>query len=293
MTLSTSSGNGVKLFNTGYVTRRRFPAATAAVLAVSCFVLLFCNWQDTAFAAGPAATAAPEGKQTANVLIITGIDHPAHNWRQTAPVLAEMLGKDTRLKVRVAEDPHFLDSSALHRYDVVVLHFMNWQQPAPGPKARANLQKFVQGGKGLFVVHFGCGAFQDWPEFRNLAGKVWDPKARAHDPGGPFRVNITDVPHPITKGLKSFETEDELYTCLTGDRPVDMLATARSKVDGKMYPMAFTFNYGKGWVFHSALGHDVKAIRNPGAAELFRRGCAWAAGLTPVQKTKKKTTGGK
>jgi len=293
MTLPSSSGNGVKLFNTGYITRRRFPVAAAAVLAVSCFVLLFCNGQDTAAATGPAATAAAEGKQTANVLIITGIDHPAHNWRQTAPVLAEMLRKDTRLKVRVAEDPHFLDSSALHRYDVVVLHFMNWQQPAPGPKARANLRKFVQDGKGLFVIHFGCGAFQDWPEFRNLAGKVWDPKARAHDPGGPFRVNITDVPHPITKGLKSFEIEDELYTCLTGDRPVNMLATARSKVDKKIYPMAFTFNYGKGRVFHSALGHDVKAISNPGAAELFRRGCAWASGLTPVQKTKKKTTGGK
>ncbi|MHC4086460.1 MAG: ThuA domain-containing protein [Planctomycetota bacterium] len=293
MMLSTSSGNGVKLFNAGCINRRRFLAAIAAVLAVSCFVLLLCNLQDTAAAADPAATATAKGKQTANVLIITGIDHPAHNWRQTAPVLAEMLGKDTRLKVRVAEDPHFLDSSALRRYDVVVLHFMNWQQPAPGPKARANLQKCIKDGKGLFVVHFGCGAFQDWPEFRNLAGRVWDPKLRAHDPGGPFLVNITDVPHPITKGLKSFETEDELYTCLTGDRPVNMLATARSKVDKKIYPMAFTFNYGKGRVFHSALGHDVKAISNPGAAELFRRGCAWAAGLTPVQKTKKKTTGSK
>jgi type 1 glutamine amidotransferase len=35
-------------------------------------------------------------------------------------------------------------------------------------------------------------------------------------------------------------------------------------------------------VFHTPLGHDVKAVENPGAAELFRRGCAWAAGLTPV-----------
>ncbi|MHC4694335.1 MAG: ThuA domain-containing protein [Planctomycetota bacterium] len=284
MTLSTSSGNGVKLFNAGYITRRRFLAATAIVLSVSCFVLLFCNWQDAI---------AAKGKQTANVLIITGIDHPAHNWRKTAPVLAEELRKDTRLDVRVAEDPHFLDSSALQRYDVVVLHFMDWQQPAPGPKARTNLRKFVQDGKGLFVIHFGCGAFQDWPEFRNLAGRVWDPKARAHDPGGPFRVDITDVQHPITKGLKSFDTEDELYTCLTGDRPVDMLATARSKVDKKIYPMAFAFDYGNGRVFHSALGHDVKAISNPSAAELFRRGCSWAAGLTPVQKTKKKTTGDK
>lgn len=288
MKLSTFSGNRVKLSKVGYTTRHKFLAGSVAILAVSCFVLLFCNWQDTALAANPAATATTGGNKTAKVLIVTGIDHPAHNWRQTAPVLAEILRKDKRLEVRIVEDPHFLDSSALERYDVVILHFMNWEQPAPGPKARANLQKFLQDGKGLFVVHFGCGAFQDWPEFRNIAGRIWDPKARAHDPRGPFRVNITDVPHPITKGLKSFETEDELYTCLTGDRPVDMLATARSKVDGKNYPMAFAFNYGKGRVFHSALGHDVKAISNPGAAELFRRGCAWAASLTPVPETQNK-----
>lgn len=270
MALSISYGNGAKLPSAGCVTRRRFLVGSIALLVASCFVL------------------AAEGEKTAEVLIVTGIDHPAHNWRQTAPVLAETLRKDARLKVRIVEDPHFLDSSALHRYDVVVVHFMPWQFSIPGKKARANLQKFVKGGKGLFVVHFGCGAFQDWPEFRNLAGRVWDPKARAHDPRGSFRVNITDVPHPITRGLASFETEDELYTCLTGDRPVDMLATARSKVDGKIYPMAFAFNYGKGRVFHNALGHDVKAIRNLGAAELFRRGCAWSAGLPPVPEKQKK-----
>jgi len=220
------------------------------------------------------------------VLLVTGIDHPAHRWRQTAPALADVLQKDIRMQVRTVEDPHFLDSSAVHRYDVVVLHFMPWEQPSPGPKARTNLAKFVQEGKGLFVLHFGCGAFQDWPEFRNLAGRVWDPKARAHDPRGPFRVDITKLQHPITKQMQSFETEDELYTCLTGARPIEVLATARSKVDGKIYPMAFVVSYGKGRVFHCTLGHDVTAIRNPNAAELFRRGCAWAAGLTPVAKTK-------
>jgi len=221
---------------------------------------------------------AAKKEQPIQVLVVTGIDHPAHNWRETAPALANVLRKDPRMQVRLLEDSHFLDSSALQRYDVVVLHFMNWEQPTPPAKARDNLREFVHGGKGLFVVHFGCGAFRDWPEFLNLAGRIWDPKKRAHDPYGSFRVNITDVEHPITQGMKSFETDDELYTCLAGDRPVDMLATARSKVDGEIYPMAFSFNYGKGRVFHSALGHDVKAIINPPVAELFRRGCAWAAG---------------
>jgi type 1 glutamine amidotransferase len=61
---------------------------------------------------------------------------------------------------------------------------------------------------------------------------------------------------------------------------VDVLATARSKVDGKDYPMAFAFQCGKGRVFHCVLGHDVQALSNPSVAELFRRGTAWAAGLS-------------
>ncbi|MHC4733891.1 MAG: hypothetical protein ACYTDW_05450, partial [Planctomycetota bacterium] len=60
MTLSTSSGNGVKLSSAGYITRRRILAATAAVLTVSCFVLLLCNWQDTAFAGSQVAKTAAE-----------------------------------------------------------------------------------------------------------------------------------------------------------------------------------------------------------------------------------------
>ena len=34
--------------------------------------------------------------------------------------------------------------------------------------------------------------------------------------------------------------------------------------------MAFVFEYGKGRVFHTPLGHDVRAIEMPGVAELIR-----------------------
>ncbi len=226
------------------------------------------------------------GQSHKRVLVVTGIDHPAHNWRETAPALADVLRRDPRLDVNVVEEPQFLASPRLKDYDVIVLHFMDWEQPDPGAEARENLRRFVNNGKGLFLVHFACGAFQDWPEFVNLAGRAWDPKLRAHDPRGPFGVTITDTEHAITRGMESFETNDELYTCLAGRRPVQMLATARSKVDGKDYPMAFVFNYGKGRVYHNVLGHDVKAITNPPVAELFRRGCAWAAGLPPVPPQK-------
>ena len=238
--------------------------------------------QAAAGAGMPVVMTAPKDESKTNVLIVTGVDYPGHKWKLTTPVLAGILAKDKRFEVRVVADPHQLASPLLHKYDVVVLHFMDQDVPSPGPKARANFTKFVQAGGGVVVVHFACGAWQDWSEYVKIAGRVWNPKLRAHDRRGPFTVEITEADHPITKGMKSFETDDELYTCLDGKTPIEVLAQARSKVDKKLYPMGFVLHYGKGRVFNSPLGHDVKAFQFPGVGELFRRGTAWAAKLLPV-----------
>jgi uncharacterized protein len=237
-------------------------------------------------AAEPTAVSAGPPVKT-RILLITGMDYPGHLWRQTAPLLAEALRKDPRLDVFTIEDPHFLDSAGLDRYSAVILHFENWEQPAPGERARQNLAKFVENGKGLVLVHFACGAWHDeWPAFGQLAGRVWaGPQGRQHDPYGPFRVEAIKPDHPIMCGLADFETQDELYTCLTGDHPIEVLAQAKSKVDGKYYPMAFISTQGRGRTFHCTLGHDVKALSVPAVQELYRRGCAWAAGLAPSQPT--------
>ena len=223
----------------------------------------------------------------ARVLLVTGIDYPGHVWRQTAPVLADALRQDSRLDVFPVEDPHFLDSAAIQNYDLVLLHFQNWQQPGPGKAARGNLRRFVEGGKGLALVHFACGAWHgEWAEFGDLAGRVWfgpepGPGKRQHDSYGPFRVEFPKPDHPIAWGMTPFDTQDELYTCLMGEHPIEIVAHAKSKTDGNYYPMAFISNYGKGRTFHCTLGHDMKALSVPSVQELYRRGCAWAAGLTP------------
>ena len=255
---------------------------TLITLTAACILIAGCKTNQD----GSQATGKAQKPGVKRILLVTGVDHPAHNWRQTAPALAKVLRADGRLDVTVTEDPNFLASTQLRHYDAVVIHFMDWQIPDPGPQARLALQRFVRAGNGLMIVHFGCGAFEEWDDFVQMAGRVWDPNVRAHDPHGAFTVTITDGEHPITRGLGAFETTDELYTCLVGETPVHMLATARSKVDSLDYPMAFVLEYGRGKVFHCALGHDVVAIENPPAAELFRRGCAWTAGLAPVRQTR-------
>ena len=217
------------------------------------------------------------------VLLVTGLEYPGHKWQETAPVLTAAIAEDKRLEVSVTEDPRTLASPELGKFDVIVLNYQNHNVAAP-EGALANLKRVVEGGKGLVLFHFACGAFIDWPtktvapDYGMIAGRVWNPKLRGHDPRGPFRVKIGDAAHPITKGLTDFDTEDELYTCLDGAAPIQVLASATSKVDQKEYPMAFVLTPGKGRTFHCVLGHDVKAL-NGAVGALYRRGTAWAAGL--------------
>jgi len=256
----------------------RWFAGAMSTLAWTCLI----STAEHAYAGvsmAPDAGGSASQAEMRKVVIVTGIDYPGHKWKETAPVLAEAIRKDPRLKVDVVETPAFLASPRLNDYNTVVLHFMNWESPDPGPQARQNLMRFVSNGGGMVLVHFACGAFQGWPEFVKLAGRVYDPKLRPHDPYGSFQVIRTGVDHPITQGMQPFETTDELYTCLAGDTPIEIIATAKSKVDGKDYPIGFVLNYGKGRVFHSVLGHDAQAIANPPVAELFRRASAWCANL--------------
>jgi type 1 glutamine amidotransferase len=226
--------------------------------------------------------------QPIHVLIVTGMDHPAHDWQKTSKALKEELvkSKNPEIEVEVLNNPYNLESVKLKKYDVVLLNFNNWEKPDPNEKAEKNLQKFVSDGGGLVLIHFASGAFRNWPEFKKLAGKVWDGK-NTHDPRGPFLVKIVDTLHPITHGLKSYETDDELYIGVTGDEPVKVFANARSKVTGHDHPMAFVFTYGKGRVFHTPLGHDARAIHIKGTAHLIKNGVIWVAGRRGFHQNKK------
>ena len=165
------------------------------------------------------------------ILILTGDDHPAHLWRETGPGLAAILRADARFEVTISESPYLLGSEVLDHYDAALIHFKNYGNRTPTTTAmRENLARYVEGGGGLVVAHFGCGAMQDWDGFVRVAGRVWDPAKHGHDPYGEFLVRFTDRTHPLVSGLADFQTSDELYTCLSGTTEIQILAAATSKL---------------------------------------------------------------
>jgi type 1 glutamine amidotransferase len=223
-----------------------------------------------------AATAALAQK-TAKVVIVTGENsYSGHVWKETSAELKSILEADKRLQVSLETDPNFIAKDEFLKFDAAVFDFRNQKPLAEDEKVQANILKFLEAGHGIVTIHWADGAFPYWPEYVNITGRAQQAK---HDKRGPFKVHITDVKSPITKGMKDFETDDELYYDLKeGNKPITILATAHSNVMDKDYPMALTLQYGKGRVFNTPMGHDVKALKTPEVGELIRRGTAWAAG---------------
>ena len=215
-----------------------------------------------------------------HILILTGDDYQAHRWRETGPAFAAILRADPQLEVTLSESPFLLGSPVLRSYDAVFLHFKNYRNRlATEESLWKNLEAFVHDGGGLVIAHFGCGALQEWNGFVKLAGRVWNPDKRGHDPHGEFLVRVLQPGHPATKGIGDFTTRDELYTCLDGETRIEVLAEATSKVDQSVHPVAIALTPGKGRVFLSPLGHDLGALQAPGTRALYLQGTRWAAGI--------------
>lgn len=219
-----------------------------------------------------------------NALIISGDDVPSHEWRITQEEYRTMLLDTGKFDVRISEDINILESSkALNKYDVVFLVNANTSREPLSDQGKANLEYFINNGKGMVVCHMASGAFNGWMEFKKMCGVYWDPShGSGHTPGcNPFEVIIKDKDNPISKGISNFETVDELYSALIpAGLEFDVVASGIGSFkgcEGKEQPLALTINYGKGRIFHQCFGHDKKALSEPNIRTLIIRGTEWAA----------------
>jgi type 1 glutamine amidotransferase len=233
------------------------------------------------------APARAEDHTPIKLLIITG-DHVGHDWKATTAMLREFLAKDGHIAVDVTSTPaKDLTPEKLGAYDVLLLNYRASKEPPADTTwtdaNKAALVEAVKGGKGLVVFHFASSAFTDWPEYETMTCGGWRTQG-FHGPKHEFTVKETDVEHPITAVAPSSFNHviDELYSNSLMVPGNVVLATAycdpsKDRGTGKDEPVIWVNAYGKGRVYHNALGHDTTAIADPVFQDWMRWGTEWAA----------------
>ena len=156
-------------------------------------------------------------------------------------------------------------------YEAVGFYNMHSQPNAVTQRVYETLGEIEQ---GVVFLHHGMLAYRDWPLMAEITGSAvrnfnfW--------PGEKVKVEIADPAHPITRGLESWEMEDETYTLPEPGAGSHVLLTTNNPHSVKA--LAWTRMYKKARVLVYASGHGKEAYTNPGFQAVLGRGIAWAAG---------------
>ncbi|RIH63258.1 hypothetical protein D1164_20620 [Mariniphaga sediminis] len=230
----------------------------------------------TFFFAASGSLPGVSGNKTINVLILSGSNN--HDWKQTTPFLKKMLTESGLFSVEFTEQPDTLKLSDLADTDVIVSNWNSWPDndirwPESTEKA---LLDFIKSGKGFVTFHASTSAFYNWPEFKEISTAAWLMDSTRHGKSSDISVIVENTRHPVTRGMSGFFVHDELWINAGNNKKFEVLGIAADK-DTKSQPAVMVTEYGKGKIFHTILGHDVRAMRNSGFQALILRGTEWAA----------------
>lgn len=160
------------------------------------------------------------------------------------------------------------------RADLLVFYY--WNREWSAEKFR-QLEEFITRGGGVVAIHsatIGNPDPEPLAECIGLASRSGQTKY-LH---APFDLTIVATNHPIVTGLaRQIRFLDEPYWPMIGDtNKIEVLAT--TQMEGRAWPMLWTFQKGKGRVFASIPGHYTWTLDDPLFRTLVLRGMAWAAG---------------
>lgn len=246
-------------------------------------------------------------------LIIDGQNN--HNWKATTPVLKQLLEQTNLFTVDVATSPEKGSVGFKPKFGEYKVVVMNYNGDDWSTETQAAFVEFVKNGGGLVIYHAADNSFPKWKEYNEMIGLGgWGNRDEKDGPyiryregkivrdnskgrGGShgkqheYVIEHIDREHPITKGLpaKWRHASDELYDRLRGPaKNLTVLATAFSDKStggtGENEPALMTIEFGKGRVFHTIMGHDVKQMNCVGFAVTYQRGTEWAATGKVTQK---------
>lgn len=222
-----------------------------------------------------AADKTPTDKQALKVLMVTSGGY--HDYKTLGPFLRTNLSQRVNASVELKTglgsfaDPKFADA-----YDAVVYDVCDDEIT---DATMDNVLNAIRAGKPAVMVHCSIHAFRRSSkigEWETLCGM----RSKVHDPYQSFTVQKLDKDSPITKSFPDDWTTpgDELYQTISIDPQSHQLLKAKSPKDGRTHVVCWTYQFGKGRVFSTTLGHDMKTATAPEYLQLLVNGLLWSCG---------------
>jgi type 1 glutamine amidotransferase len=141
----------------------------------------------------------------------------------------------------------------------------------------AAIQNFVKAGNGFYALHNCSHISLSSKNYRDVMGGAYI----GHPPLRPFRVRPTANAHPITQGIGEFIVNDEQHY-VDYDKDKKYILLEAENTDGLTFEnhgarsiSGWAYDYGRGRVVFTAVGHTIHAMWNPQYLEIQKRSIRW------------------
>ncbi|MGA3326126.1 MAG: ThuA domain-containing protein [Terriglobia bacterium] len=143
------------------------------------------------------------------------------------------------------------------------------------------IKGFVAAGGGLYAMHNSSHISLSSKDYREVMGGAYI----THPPLRPFKVSVVNKEHPITRDVRDFIVNDEQhfvtydkdpkYIFLQSENTDGLTGSDDGKDLGTKSIAGWAYDYGKGRVVFTAVGHTLHALWEPEYFRLQKNAVRW------------------
>ena len=145
----------------------------------------------------------------------------------------------------------------------------------------AAIKDFVNAGGGLYAMHNSSHISLSSQDYREVMGGAYID----HPALRPFKVSVVNTEHPITRDVHDFMVNDEQHF-VTYDKDPRFILLRSENIDGltDIYEgkdlganaiAGWAYDFGKGRVAFTAVGHTLHALWEPEYFKLQKNAVRW------------------
>jgi type 1 glutamine amidotransferase len=145
----------------------------------------------------------------------------------------------------------------------------------------AAIKDFVHSGGALYALHNSSHISLSSGEYREVMGGAYID----HPALRPFKVSVVNKDHPITRGVQDFVVNDEQhfvtydkdpkYILLRSENIDGLRDVSEGKELGSTAIAGWAYDFGKGRVAFTAIGHTLHAMWQPEYFKLQKNAVQW------------------